>query len=439
MGKIAILTAVLPFYFGQGLSICFGQTSLSTLRVDNESIKSAGSLERLATAAASDKATDQALRKELERTTKLGLHPLLVDKSIPKETRNAIEQLLVKGLNTPQWKRRLIDDTNSPIYNGELSLILSRLKPTKDQQQQVIESHLPSYSLNRLPTGSLSLVANSPAHRDGLLFFSGLRRKIDDNAVAFAKLAESVGRVELKLGSGLPILIGTAFVVDRERGIVATACHVVDEVAKFVGGTWKLPAPQFGESASVLLDFGEKDSHTSNSEFLIRSILFIPTVVGCDGALLEVETNGRRLPPALPLARARPSLESRTTVDVISVGYPDRDLSGATTRTREYFSHLRKDAGDQAKFLMGGSLVGIESGGGYDLLNHRVPTTRGQSGSPVIDISDPGQPQVVGIHICCVTSAQSEQGSPCQWRKEVNPQKAIGMLDLIRLSGLGEP
>lgn len=403
-------------------------------RRSSNSADAMSDLGKIAEAAAPDKSTDRALRKELQEATKVSLTPILSDKTLTKETRAALKGL-TEGWDSASWRGKLISDSRPPLVTDPLRSAVTRLKQTREEQQQVIESHLPSYSLKPTSNGNLSLARNTPCIDRNLTFYPGLTARISDLTRTLTLLSESVGRVELKKGNSDPILIGTAFVVDRARGVVATACHVVDEIAEFTGGNWVLPASKHGSSTSVLLDFGEADSHDLQREHRITGVMFVPNIVGCDGALLQVDVS-RPLPPQLPLAMKEPNLVHPQIIDAISIGYPGRDLSSATDRTRQYFSCVRAEAGLQAKFLVGGKVTKVEPMGSYSILNHIVPTTKGQSGSPIIDISDPTQVHVIGIHVCCVDLAQSRSGSPCQWRNEENPQKAISVFDLIRLGGL---
>ena len=71
--------------------------------------------------------------------------------------------------------------------------------------------------------------------------------------------------------------------------------------------------------------------------------------------------------------------------------------------------------------------------GKYHILPHLVPTVPGQSGSPIIDITQPEDPQVVGIHVCCVEVAHSSSGNACERRNENYLQEAISASDLITL------
>ena len=231
--------------------------------------------------------------------------------------------------------------------------------------------------------------------------------------------------------------------IDSQLGLVATACHVVDDIAEPPPGhgTWVVPASRFtqnGQQAKILLDFGETDAHDPRREYSVTAVAFVPNIQGCDGAVLRIAT-GKPLPPKLAAATAEPQMPNPLQLDVYSIGYPSRDLSSASPDTKDYFSSLRSQTGTTAKFLFGGDVVSDESKGAYHVMAHVVPTRQGQSGSPIFDATDLSNPRVIGIHVCCVENAQSQTGSPCQWRSELALQEAVSLVDLMKLYRAAEP
>ena len=173
----------------------------------------------------------------------------------------------------------------------------------------------------------------------------------------------------------------------------------------------------------------------------------MPDLQGCDGALLRVDTTTKQLPPDLMIATSIPTVTDISPRNVISIGYPSRNLiassagqvGNVTEGTYDYFACLRRSEPKAAKFLFGGKVTSAENEGQYHIFPHIVPTAPGQSGSPIIDITDPNSPQVIGIHVCCVESTQTSEGNKCEWRDENYLQESISATDLMSLYRASHP
>jgi hypothetical protein len=119
--------------------------------------------------------------------------------------------------------------------------------------------------------------------------------------------AQSVGRIEVKNGLQYS-LVATGFVI--RAGLVATNCHVVQQVAAPVGtaGSFVL-----NPSGTLLIDFGDGPTHDPGNEFQIRSLRPCPGT-GLDVAFMETDAASidslHPMPPPLALVVSAPTLPS---------------------------------------------------------------------------------------------------------------------------------
>jgi V8-like Glu-specific endopeptidase len=349
-------------------------------------------------------------------------------KDLPRETRDAAAKLSKTEKMEDVWKM-MADHRHPGLVSSKLVPAGANLSETIIRLQQVLEIGLPTFSaIAANPNAGLVRVPACPANQPS--FYPKLTNTVLDRAGILRPLMDSVGRIEIKPDTGPIQLVGTAFVVDRQQGLVATACHVVTDIATFhpENNQWVL-------QANAWLDFGETDGHDPQREYKVLGVAFLPNIVGCDGAVLRVDSTSQQLPPALALATSEPKIPPGGVLAVSSIGYPSRDLSGVTQTTSDYFTCVRASTGDLAKFLFAGDVTADESISTYHILAHIVPTAGGQSGSPILDLSDPDHPRVIGVHICCVKfgPANIQQGNPCAWRDEPYMQEAVSVVDLMRL------
>ncbi len=300
---------------------------------------------------------------------------------------------------------------------------------------QVLETHSPAFSITGITPRNPGLSSLS-ACNGGSDYYPELSQGIVQHATRLRALSESVGRIERKIGSDPPQVLGTAFVVDAKNGLVATACHVVDAIAAFQPDTqrWVFRSSPGSLDTVVLLDFGWTTGHEPDQEFRVESVQFVPALEGCDGALLKVDTLARPLPPELPTGDIGSPF--REALNAMVIGYPGEPATQDTEMTRRYFTCIRAAAAPgTAKFAFGGAVTRIEGRTDYRILAHVVPTVAGQSGSPVLDASDLNHPRVIGIHICCARAAVNPFGIACEHRNEKFLQEAISLADLMRLYG----
>jgi hypothetical protein len=373
------------------------------------------------------------LYRRMQGRIRAALAPVISDPNLPRDTRSAARRAADK-----KEFAGVVSELGANLRSDSLTSSLRRaIEDILVTTQQVLMLAYPAFAVSAPAAGSTGMTRVQACG-----FTAGdasvLAGKLAENAAKLRTLADSVGRVELQIDGGTPALVGTAFVINQSKGLVATACHVVDDIAELPSGsaTWTLPASKFtqnGHSAKILLDFGEMDAHDPQREYAVTGVQYVPSFQGCDGALLRVDTTAKPLPPQLISAQAEPHIPTPLQLDVFSIGYPSRDLSTATGDTKRYFGCVRTQSGTTAKFLFAGDVLSDEFTGAYHILAHVVPTNSGQSGSPLFDATDLANPRVIGIHICCVENAHAQTGNPCQWRDEAALQEAISIVDVLKL------
>lgn len=212
-----------------------------------------------------------------------------------------------------------------------------------------------------------------------------------------ATLQKTEKSVYLALLQGRPF--GTAFVVDRERGLLATNSHIATWAEKFG------PLSVIGMDGEALEVTGVR-MHDGYKAFPQHVSVYEPTkttpgvaggraikvpalfdmVDGYDVALLQVSReDAAKLAPDLPLASREELYALRTGDGIASVGYP-LDLS--STAVIEMQSLTPKATVGRISALS--SFVGVRSDNGTNdtisqLIIHPLHTQPGTSGSPMIN------------------------------------------------------
>lgn len=243
--------------------------------------------------------------------------------------------------------------------------------------------------------------------------------------------------VYLALMQGEPF--ATAFVVDRERGLLATNSHVA---------SW---AGRAGKMSVVGMDGEELDViavrlHTGHSEFPKHVSAYEPTkttpgmaggravkipglfemIDGYDVALLQVsKADAAKLAPDLPIASRAELYALRTGDGIASVGYP-LDLS--STAAIELQSRTPKATVGRISALS--SFVGVRTEDQTNdiisqLIIHPLHTQPGTSGSPMIN--DKG-------HVIAINSGASARAASDGTIVEAGDrhgQRADMLLDLL--------
>lgn len=208
----------------------------------------------------------------------------------------------------------------------------------------------------------------------------------DEQIKGVESFVKSVGRVEFLNHS--MAWAGTGWVIAEDNGtrVVATNRHVAELVARrtFSGAGTFLRSPTSGVRYGVNLDFKEEVASRPDEArpFEVREVVYLADSASPDVALLRIA--GDDLPSALPLAEA----EAEPGDLVAIIGYPAFDSRNNLDDQAFYF----RDLYDVKRFAPGKVLQGLS---GRTILTHDCTTLGGNSGSPLIRVTDR---TVIGLH-----------------------------------------
>ncbi|HEX5051950.1 MAG TPA: trypsin-like peptidase domain-containing protein [Planctomycetota bacterium] len=178
--------------------------------------------------------------------------------------------------------------------------------------------------------------------------------------------------------------LGTAWVLDRDNGQVATNSHVAEE---FVQGRMFLRSVgRQGEDIPIAAarQHPGYQRYTQLCEKFAGALMIdggasSKTVVACDVALLQVPEEARaRLAPALPVLDAKGFAQIRAGRACASVGFPAEGLAFNVDRPQSR-SHLGHVIAVSDFFMAPASLEAAQ------LVHTDLPVNGGSSGSPVLD------------------------------------------------------
>ena len=197
---------------------------------------------------------------------------------------------------------------------------------------------------------------------------------------------KSVGRVEF-LNFRMP-WGGTGWVIDGSGNsrTVATNRHVAKLVAQRAadGSGVFLRSLSSGVRYGMRLDFKEEVGSTPSDAIQVdvTQVVYLADDTAADVAFLRIEASG--LPSPLPLA----SKEAREGDLVALIGYPAFDDRNDVNDQARYF----KDLFEVKRFAPG---FVMQASSGKTVLSHDCTSLGGNSGSPLIRLSDGA---VVGLH-----------------------------------------
>ena len=243
--------------------------------------------------------------------------------------------------------------------------------------------------------------------------------------------------------------VAAAFVVDRERGLLATAAHTADSLrldepgAEIVVINQFSPRPMRVIRRKLHAGFGAfVDVVDDHQPIRKNSTLENPRVVAVedlpfDVALIEVdaidpETNENDLGPDLPIASDETLLAMRPGDPIAVIGFPDdrvsRDLTGADAASRS------------ERGVVAAMIAPLDTAATArnpvinNLIVHRMATSGGNSGGPIIN----AEGKVVGLHSHGVKSRSSNADGVAQ-RSDMLRDLLNDGHDAARLSGVFIP
>lgn len=236
----------------------------------------------------------------------------------------------------------------------------------------------------RAATGRLVAATFSEEQRKAVLAYVARppEPKVDMGAVVRAATPSIYCVVEREGNTSRPV--GTAWVLDRENGLVATNSHVAEEWKE--GRTFLRSVGRSGEDipvASSRLHPGYERFTELCQKYADALMLgggpASKTVVACDVALLHVAPEHReRLAPSLPIVDGDELARIGSGRPCASVGFPAEGLAFNVERpqSRSHIGHVIATS----DFFMAPTDVG-----GAQLVHTDLPVTGGASGSPVLD------------------------------------------------------
>jgi len=198
-------------------------------------------------------------------------------------------------------------------------------------------------------------------------------------------------------------LAGTVFVT--KKGVVATACHTIDNMVNINGNVPVLDS----DRVVAVVEFGS--TFNLGKLYRVNGIIGVGNLQGLDVAFAQLEGAD----DILPLVFSRQRL---ATKNVYVAGYPlltDLDgkdcTAGTLDKTTKYFCEFHSAHKDAAKIASPGNVLLSDSDHfPIDVFSYNSPTRFGESGSPVLDMVTL---QVVGLHYCCTGLPSVDQRLNC--------------------------
>lgn len=240
-----------------------------------------------------------------------------------------------------------------------------------------------------------------------------------DDMLSFAPnlraLAGSVGRVQPVNGNA-SLFIGTGVLVDRNKGLVLTNYHVVDEARTNFAIGMEGSDRTLRVTGDLVIDFDGETGTTGRNRFRVKEVQlpegFGPGFAGLDAAVLRVEEfDGAEseLPAKVPRLSADPDYANGISRTLVTIGFPGPPEAVTPAGTSiDWTFVIRTLFGNRfgvkraapGRFMQGpGTIAGDAFG---RVLTHDATTFGGASGSLVFAWNDEGSP-AFGLHFSGAT------------------------------------
>lgn len=209
--------------------------------------------------------------------------------------------------------------------------------------------------------------------------------RLEKHRAKIEKVIPSVARVDI-LNHADYDYVGTAWMIEED--VMITNRHVAEYFAYRQADRFVFDTTPFGRKLEVQVDFAQEyKSEKKAIEVPILEVLHMEKKVGGapDFALLKVEPSSL-LPKPIPFSSRKLSLNDQ--LDIVVIGYPDRDGRNNAFVMEELFQSTY-----QVKRLSPGRTSGSHPRG--HIFMHDCTTLGGSSGSLVLDLESG---KAIGLH-----------------------------------------
>lgn len=244
-------------------------------------------------------------------------------------------------------------------------------------------------------------------------FLGNWANDITGSETAIRRAAASVGRLE-PIGGNHSNFFGTAFVIDRDLGLMLTAAHVLSEIVRKTGRNAVKSGSTFSLKDGVRIDFdGEVGSAGSRRLKVVAGMPVSSSQQNLDAAVLRIRPFSKaedascieeEMPGHFDLRLAAAAEGRQIPGSLCLIGYPGRaapppwraEIGGPVDW--QWVTYHLMGGKHGVKRIAPGFPSRQPAVGGDGRFEHDATTFGGNSGSPAIAWNDRGEP-VFGVHV----------------------------------------